>query len=81
MTEDELRKEVSQPDHYTGTAESVDVIRQQFGDKALRHAALVQAFQYIFRCMKKGSLEKDIRKAIWWLHVAVGDDPRNKEVQ
>jgi hypothetical protein len=39
---------------------------------------LLNAFKYIWRSPIKGSFDENIRKAIWYLRMAIDDDPRKE---
>jgi hypothetical protein len=67
---------VNRPPHYaSGTIECIDAMRAALGDEAVEHFCIANAFKYIFRHRKKNGQE-DLRKAIWYLRMATGDDPR-----
>ena len=70
---------VNQPSHYTGKGdiECIDALRSALGEDNFVHGfCLGNAIKYIWRAGRKGSFTEDIRKAIWYLRMAVGDDPR-----
>lgn len=67
---------VNMPKHYTdGGIETVDYELAKLTPEEFRGACKAQAIQYISRERLKGG-DEDLRKAIWWLRMAVGDDPR-----
>ena len=67
---------VNRPAHYaSGTIECIDAMRAALGDEAVEHFCIANAFKYIFRHQRKNGQE-DLRKAIWYLRMATGDDPR-----
>ena len=73
MTEDN----VNQPKHYLiGGIEAIDAMVMEFGAKSVKLYCLCNAFKYLWRCMHKGKETEDIKKAIWYLRFAIGDDPR-----
>jgi hypothetical protein len=67
---------VNRPAHYASTSiECIDAMRAALGDEAVEHFCIANAFKYIFRHQRKNGQE-DLRKAIWYLRMATGDDPR-----
>lgn len=67
---------VERPAGYTqGDVECVDAERACLTPEEFRGACKAQALQYLWRERLKGG-DQDLRKAIWWLRMAVGDDPR-----
>jgi hypothetical protein len=67
---------VDRPLHYNqGDIECVDAMRASLTEEEFRGGCKQQALQYIWRERNKGG-DEDLRKAIWWLRMAVGDDPR-----
>lgn len=68
---------VEYPAHYNqGDIECVDAVRSQLTPEEFRGGCKQQAMQYIARERMKGG-DQDLRKAIWWLRMAIGDDPRS----
>ena len=69
---------VSNPSHYqAGGIECVDGACAALTPEEFRGGCKQQALQYIWRERLKGG-DEDLRKAIWWLRMAVGDDPRSE---
>jgi hypothetical protein len=70
---------VNRPAHYNnGDIEAIDAARSAcVSDEAFREHCRMTAFGYVWRAPFKGSFDEDIRKAIWYLRQALGDDPRN----
>lgn len=67
---------INSPQHYSsGSIECIDAMTSAFGDD-IKTYCKINAFKYIFRSGKKDSEEQDLKKAIWYLRFAVGDDPR-----
>ena len=67
---------VNRPEGYTqGLVECVDGEMSCLTADEFRGSCKAQALQYIWRERLKGG-DEDLRKAIWWLRMAVGDDPR-----
>jgi hypothetical protein len=74
----EVSDMVNRPPHYTGgEIECVDASRSSLTAEEFRGSCKAQAQQYIWRERQKGG-DEDLRKAIWWLRMAVGDDPRKE---
>ena len=60
---------VNHPEHYTGNIECKDAMKECFGEDTYKHFCLLNAFKYIWRCMKKHNTPtEDIKKAIWYLN-------------
>ena len=71
--------EVNQPPHYTqGTVECIDAMVSAFGEEAVRDYCRLNAFKYVWRVKEKDSVESNTRKAIWFLRMSIGDDPREQ---
>lgn len=59
---------VNHPAHYeVGKYECIDVMREVFGDEAVKHFCQCNAFKYVWRMNRKNGIE-DARKAIWYLN-------------
>lgn len=68
---------VNSPPHYAdSTIECIDAMQSAFGAEQVKHFCLGNAFKYIWRSSQKGKEVEDIRKAIFYLRFAIGDDPR-----
>ena len=71
---------VYKPFHYTqGDIECIDAMVAAFGEYQTAVYCKLNAFKYLWRAdLKKNNqdLQKDIKKAIWYLKFAIGDDPR-----
>lgn len=75
---DKLFDPVSKPEHYTdGDIECVDASRACMTEDEFRGGCKMQALQYIWRERLKGG-DQDLQKAVWWLRMAAGDDPRGE---
>jgi len=61
----ENKDNVNHPSHYQGANECIDVIRAMFGDNAVRHFCMCNAYKYRFRSYGKNK-EEDIKKAEWY---------------
>ena len=59
---------VAHPEHYTeGRYECIDVMRDVFGDEAVKDFAMLNAFKYIWRADHKNGVE-DLEKAVFYLN-------------
>jgi hypothetical protein len=71
---------VNHPDHYASLndtgVECIDAIRAALGAMSYIDWCRGNAIKYIWRCRYKGSFETDLRKAVFYLRAAMGDDPR-----
>ena len=68
---------VNSPPHYTqGSIEVIDLMLDQFDFEAVKIHCICNALKYICRHEQKGG-DEDLKKAIFYLRFAVGDDPRN----
>lgn len=73
-----LDKAVNCPPHYTvGSIECIDAMVSVYGIEAVQSFCVMNAFKYIWRFDRKGG-EQDLKKAIWYLRFATGDDPRRE---
>lgn len=60
---------VNHPDHYNNKYECIDVMEDVFGQEATFNFCLLNAFKYLYRCLRKhNSPTEDIKKAIWYLN-------------
>ena len=59
---------VSHPPHYQGEYECIDLMREIFGDEAVRWFCILNAYKYRFRAGKKpiSTLVDDEKKAAWY---------------
>ena len=68
---------VNHPAHYTsGEIECIDAERAALGEEGFRAFCRGNALKYIWRAGKKGDAAEDLKKAVFYLRMAVGDDPR-----
>jgi hypothetical protein len=60
---------VQHPAHYQGKYECIEEMRALFGDNAVKHFCMCNAYKYRFRAGKKQGeeYEKDIAKAEWYM--------------
>lgn len=58
---------VNNPPHYThGKYECIDVMVENFGNEAVQHFCLLNAFKYVWRTNYKNGVE-DVKKAMFYL--------------
>lgn len=78
----EVNDVVNRPSHYNaGKFEVIDIIESILNSlKVTPYQAycLGNTLKYIARAGLKGSFEEDIRKALVYLHWAIGEDSREK---
>jgi hypothetical protein len=69
---------VAQPKHYTqGQIECIDAMESAFGAQQLADFCRMNAFKYVWRSLHhKDGADTNVKKAIWFLRMSVGDDPR-----
>lgn len=64
--------EISKPNYYNGDVEIGDVMIQQYGETHFAVYCIMNAFKYIFRCLKKhDSPLDDLKKAQWYINKAI----------
>ena len=70
-------KDITHPAHYTDSPiECIDAIRSMLGAVEFHSYCLGNAMKYLWRCRYKGKHIEDLHKAIFYIHMALGDDPR-----
>lgn len=70
-------EEITNPPHYTDSEiECIDAIREALGLKHFRAYCRGTAIAYIWRAERKGNYLKDLAKAVWYIQMAAGNDPR-----
>ena len=68
---------VNSPPHYQREGiECIDAMVHAFGEDAVRTYARLCAFKYQWRADMKGKKDEDLKKAVWYLRWATGEDPR-----
>lgn len=68
---------VFSPAHYNqGSIECLDAMIAAFGVEAVKTYAKVNAFKYLWRAEYKGKPDEDLAKAMFYLRLASGEDPR-----
>lgn len=70
---------VDHPSHYQGDYECIDLMREIYGDEAVRHFCICNAYKYRFRAGAKQteSAHDDIRKAEWYEKYIMEKVPNN----
>ena len=72
---------VNRPSHYLtdeNSIECIDAMVSAFGQDAVRDYCRLNAFKYIWRLYSKDNVESNTRKALWFLRMSLGDDPRHE---
>lgn len=71
---------VNSPGHYRQDGiECIDAMKQTaVSEEAFFEYCRLNAFKYLWRCHNKQNREQDLKKAIWYLRMAIGDDPREQ---
>ncbi len=62
---DDESDNVNHPAHYQGKNECINVMIAMFGEEAVKHFCMCNAYKYRFRADKKNGAE-DIEKAEWY---------------
>ena len=59
---------INHPAHYQGEYECIDIMRETFGDEAVRWFCICNAYKYRFRSGRKQGepAQSDIAKAEWY---------------
>ena len=70
---------VNHPAHYQGDYECIDLMREIYGDEAVRHFCICNAYKYRFRAGAKQteSAHDDIKKAEWYEKYIMEKVPNN----
>lgn len=69
---------VNSPVHYTkGDIECIDAIREMLCTGGFEDYCIGNAMKYLWRWRVKNGRE-DLAKAVWYLRMAQGDDPRDE---
>lgn len=70
---------VNQPSHYAaGGVECIDAMREALSPEEFRGFCKGNAMKYVWREARKNG-DQDLQKAIWYLRMATGDDPRSSQ--
>ena len=71
-----MSENVNHPDHYkTGNYECIEVMKEIFGECAVKLFCQMNAFKYLWRSDRKNGNE-DIRKAKWYLETYLDETPK-----
>jgi hypothetical protein len=71
---------VNSPDHYNqGKVECIDAIREALGEEGFVAYCRGNALKYNWRAGHKNDGIEDLKKAVWYIRMAAGDDPRADE--
>ena len=75
-----MNDNVSHPAHYQGKHECIDLMREIYGDEAVRHFCICNAYKYRFRAgAKQGeTAQSDIAKAEWYEAYVMEHLPMNE---
>lgn len=70
---------INHPAHYQGDYECIDLMREIYGDEAVRHFCICNAYKYRFRAGAKQTeaAEDDIAKAEWYERYVMEKVPQN----
>ena len=70
---------INHPSHYQGDYECIDLMREIYGDEAVRHFCICNAYKYRFRAGAKQteSAHDDIKKAEWYEKYIMEKVPNN----
>ena len=70
---------IDHPAHYQGEYECIDLMREIFGDEAVRHFCICNAYKYRFRAGNKqgAAANDDIAKAEWYERYVMEKIPQN----
>eukprot|EP01047_Picozoa_sp_COSAG01_P014255 COSAG01_NODE_691_length_14217_cov_7.862658_1_plen_72_part_10 len=68
---------IQSPPHYRqGNIECIDAMIAAFGKDRVQEYCRLNAFKYLWRMYDKDSVDMNTRKAIWFLQMSLGEDPR-----
>lgn len=67
------------PPYYQGSYECIDLMREIYGDEAVRHFCICNAYKYRFRAGAKQTetAQDDIKKAEWYEGYVMENIPQN----
>ena len=70
---------VNSPLHYRrDDVECIDAMKTTTSAEGFEEYCRLNAFKYIWRANNKQNKVQDIKKAIWYLRMSIGDDPRDR---
>ena len=74
---------INHPTHYQGSYECIDLMREIYGDDAVRSFCICNAYKYRFRAGRKNgeTAESDIAKAEWYEAYVMEHLMRNEYLQ
>lgn len=74
---------IDHPAHYQGEHECIDLMREIYGDDAVRHFCICNAYKYRFRAGRKNgnSAQDDMAKAEWYENYVMRYLPMNQMLQ
>ena len=74
-----MTQQVDHPAHYQGDYECIDLMREIYGDVAVRYFCICNAYKYRFRAGAKQTeaAEDDIAKAEWYERYVMEKVPIN----
>lgn len=74
-----MTQQVDHPAHYQGEYECIDLMREIYGDVAVRDFCICNAYKYRFRAGAKQTeaAEDDIAKAEWYERYVMEKVPQN----
>ena len=73
---------VNSPAHYADSEiECIDAMVAAFGPEAVQIYCRCASFKYQWRAGKKFDAVEDLKKSIWYMRFAMGDDPRKDDAQ
>ena len=58
--------------------ECIYAMKQTTSEEGFAEYCRLNAFKYIWRANNKQNKEQDIQKAVWYLRMSIGDDPREQ---
>ena len=69
---------INHPAHYQGEYECIDLMREIYGDEAVRNFCICNAYKYRFRAGKKQNetAQDDIAKAEWYERYVMEQIPK-----
>jgi hypothetical protein len=76
---DSMTNKIDHPDHYKGPYECIDLMREIYGDEAVRYFCICNAYKYRFRAGAKQTeaAQDDIKKAEWYEKYVMDNIPQN----
>lgn len=79
MKKEMVHDPVNSPLHYKRQdVECIDAMKETTSKEGFEEYCRLNAFKYIWRANNKQNKTQDIQKAIWYLRMSIGDDPRGR---